>query len=47
MCDEVLAVAGKEVYDGDLNHGVCSGSETHRGAGHAYKELGSERRIID
>ena len=45
--DEGFAVAGEEVDDGNLNHGVGSGGETHGCAGYAYEELGGEGGIVD
>ena len=47
MADEVFAVAGEEVDDGDFNHRVGSGGETHGGACDTDKELCGERGVVD
>ena len=44
MFDEVGAVAGEHVDDGNLDHRVAGGLEAHRGASHIDQHLTGHKR---
>jgi hypothetical protein len=45
--DEVGTIAGEHIDHRNLNHGVASGLETHRGASHVNQNLTREGRVVD
>ena len=47
MSDEFLGVAGKHVDDGNLNHRIAAGLQTHGSTGNVDKHLTSEGRVVD
>lgn len=47
MGDNLLAITGQEVDDGDLDHGIAAGLLVHGGAGHADEDLTREGGVVD
>ena len=47
MLDEVGAVAGEHVDNGNLYHGVAAGLEAHRGAGYVNQYLTGEGGVVN
>ena len=47
MFDEVGTIAGEHIDHRNLNHGVASGLETHRGASHVDEYLTREGRVVN
>lgn len=47
MADDVLALAGEHVDDGQLNHGVAAGLLTHGGTGHVNEYLGGQGGVVN
>ena len=47
MADEVLTVARQHVDDGNLDHRVAAGLETHGGASHVDEHLTGEGGVVD
>ena len=47
MFDEVGTIAREHVDNGNLDHGVASGLQTHRGTGHVDQHLTCESRVVD
>ena len=47
MFDEVGTLAGEHVDDGNFNHRVAAGLQTHRGAGNVDQHLTGEGRVVD
>ena len=47
MLDKVGTVAGEHIDDGNLDHCVAAGLETHGGAGNVNQDLTSQGRVVD
>ena len=47
MLDEVGAVAGEHVDDGDLNHRVAAWLEAHGGTGNVDQDLTCKGGVVD
>ena len=47
MTDEVLAVAGQHIDDGNLDHRVAAGLQAHGGAGHVDQHLTCQGGVVD
>ena len=47
MLDEVGTVAREHVDNGNLDHGVASGLQTHRGASHVNQYLTRKGGVVD
>ena len=47
MFDKVCTLAWEHVDDGDFDHGVAAGLQTHRGTGYVDEHLTCEGGVVD